>query len=152
MQAALGVSAGVAFVVSVCCFPLYSYIGRRVEERYVLSPADRQSKGDQETMTKAVVIESKEIDSKEVVVEPAKQSKKQKVMKALFYSLNADVHSSITDSQTVAAIHNNAEKFDPKTQMVFEYIQIFTAIVDSFAHGANGTDCSLILHSGGMHT
>merc|ERR1712228_739836 len=34
-------------------------------------------------------------------------------------------------------IHSNAEKFEPKTEAVFRYIQIFTAICDSFAHGAN---------------
>merc|ERR1711998_693985 len=37
----------------------------------------------------------------------------------------------------VAAVHANAEKFDTATELTFEYIQIFTAIVDSFAHGAN---------------
>lgn len=37
----------------------------------------------------------------------------------------------------MAAIHAHAEKFEPRTEMYFEYIQIFTAIVDSFAHGAN---------------
>jgi sodium-dependent phosphate transporter len=34
-------------------------------------------------------------------------------------------------------IHNNAEVFDPKTEYSFKYLQIFTAICDSFSHGAN---------------
>ena len=34
-------------------------------------------------------------------------------------------------------IHNNAEKFDEKTEESFKFLQIFTAICDSFSHGAN---------------
>lgn len=37
----------------------------------------------------------------------------------------------------VQRLHNEAEKFDPKTEEVFKYLQIFTAICDSFSHGAN---------------
>ncbi len=34
-------------------------------------------------------------------------------------------------------IHTTAEKFDEKTEYSFRYLQIFTAICDSFSHGAN---------------
>jgi sodium-dependent phosphate transporter len=37
----------------------------------------------------------------------------------------------------VVSIHNKAEKFDSKTEEVFKYLQIFTAVCDSFSHGAN---------------
>ena len=37
----------------------------------------------------------------------------------------------------VLAIHTDAEKFDPRTEEVFKYLQIFTAICCSFSHGAN---------------
>ena len=37
----------------------------------------------------------------------------------------------------VINIHNNAERFDPKIEEMFKYLQIFTAICDSFSHGAN---------------
>merc|ERR1712022_92865 len=59
------------------------------------------------------------------------------IKKALMTSLNNDPHASIKDEDRVAAIHANAEKFDPQAEAVFRYIQIFTAICDSFAHGAN---------------
>ncbi len=39
--------------------------------------------------------------------------------------------------QTVTALHNDAEKFDPKIEETFKYLQIFSAICDSFSHGAN---------------
>ena len=47
---------------------------------------------------------------------------------------------NITDDRElnrVVALHSNAEKFNPKTEEVFKYLQIFTAICDSFSHGAN---------------
>ena len=34
-------------------------------------------------------------------------------------------------------IHNSAEKFDIRTEEVFKYLQVFSAICDSFSHGAN---------------
>jgi sodium-dependent phosphate transporter len=37
----------------------------------------------------------------------------------------------------VKLIHSNAEKFDKKTEESFKYLQIFTAVCDSFSHGAN---------------
>ena len=36
----------------------------------------------------------------------------------------------------VVALHSNAEKFDTKTEEVFKYLQIFTAICHAFSHGA----------------
>ena len=37
----------------------------------------------------------------------------------------------------VQNIHNLAEKFDPKIEETFKYLQVFSAICDSFSHGAN---------------
>lgn len=56
---------------------------------------------------------------------------------ALTYGISIDIHAAVDDDSTVSAIHSNAEKFDPKTESVFKYIQVFTAVCDSFAHGAN---------------
>ena len=37
----------------------------------------------------------------------------------------------------VNQIHNDAEKFDPKIEEIFKYLQVFSAVCDSFSHGAN---------------
>ena len=53
---------------------------------------------------------------------------------------NNQIELNITnDSQlkTITDIHNNAEKFDVKLEETFKYLQIFSAICDSFSHGAN---------------
>tara|TARA_B100001769_G_scaffold272342_1_gene266591 strand:+ start:68 stop:1510 length:1443 start_codon:yes stop_codon:yes gene_type:complete len=39
--------------------------------------------------------------------------------------------------KTITYIHDNAEKFDDKLEETFKYLQIFSAICDSFSHGAN---------------
>ena len=51
--------------------------------------------------------------------------------------LDYDVHTSAKESQFVANIHDRAEKFDPRAEEVFKYVQVVTAVCDSFAHGAN---------------
>ena len=49
-----------------------------------------------------------------------------------------DLHTEVLEENShVQAIHDNAEKFDEKTEHTFSFIQIFTAAMDSFSHGAN---------------
>ncbi|CAN0180522.1 unnamed protein product, partial [Hapterophycus canaliculatus] len=43
----------------------------------------------------------------------------------------------VEGSREVAAIHANAENFDPRVEEVFKYVQVVSAICDAFAHGAN---------------
>lgn len=43
----------------------------------------------------------------------------------------------IDNDKLVNQIHDNAEKFDEQTEESFKILQIFTAICDSFSHGAN---------------
>jgi sodium-dependent phosphate transporter len=47
-----------------------------------------------------------------------------------------DVHAVVEEDPIVGKIHANAEKFDPKTEVVFSYLQVFSAIAVIFAHGA----------------
>mgnify|MGYP001426291656 FL=1 len=52
-------------------------------------------------------------------------------------NINYDVRGEIINNERVQNIHDNSEKFDEKTEESFKYLQIFTAICDSFSHGAN---------------
>ena len=52
-------------------------------------------------------------------------------------SLKFDIDNIIQEDEIVAKIHEEAEIFEPKTEEFFKSIQIFTAICDSFSHGAN---------------
>lgn len=60
-----------------------------------------------------------------------------KYCRALTKSINYDVSTDINRNKRVKEIHDNSEKFDEKTEESFKFLQIFTAIFDSFSHGAN---------------
>ncbi|KXZ51046.1 hypothetical protein GPECTOR_14g33 [Gonium pectorale] len=52
------------------------------------------------------------------------------------YGMEVDVHKVVEEDPIVAAIHANAEVFDPKAEYAFSYLQVFSAICVIFAHGA----------------
>merc|ERR1712167_134841 len=59
------------------------------------------------------------------------------IMVAMGTSLNTDPHAAVGVDARTTAVHKNAEKFDKNAEAFFTYLQIFSAIFDSFAHGAN---------------
>lgn len=56
--------------------------------------------------------------------------------KFLLKGINTDIHADIHKDKLVSDIHENAEIFDQKTEHVFKYLQVFSAICVIFAHGA----------------
>jgi len=52
-------------------------------------------------------------------------------------ALDTDVDAIVAENDTVNDIHAHAEKFSKRTEVVFRYMQILTAALDAFAHGAN---------------
>lgn len=54
----------------------------------------------------------------------------------LLHGLNVNIHEAVQQDITVADIHERAEVFDPQTELVYQYLQVFSAICVIFAHGA----------------
>lgn len=51
--------------------------------------------------------------------------------------LNADIFECVDGDNTLKHIHDDATKYDPRTEQVFKYLQVISAAAVSFAHGAN---------------
>merc|ERR1711998_800367 len=126
-EVAMGVAALCGLVVAIGCMPFYKKIQQWVTAEFANKDVEKATSATDATLDVPKVDASPE--------EP--MTGMGKIKKALMTSLNNDPHASIKDEDRVAAIHANAEKFDPQAEAVFRYIQIFTAICDSFAHGAN---------------
>jgi len=50
--------------------------------------------------------------------------------------MNTDIHDIVKEDPFIAALHARAEKFDPRVEYVFGYLQVFSAICVIFSHGA----------------
>lgn len=55
----------------------------------------------------------------------------------LTYGANFDVHEVVDTDERIGAIHYHSERFDWKAESVFKYLQVFTGMTNSFAHGSN---------------
>jgi len=128
---AMGLSALIGVVVALALIPMYAKI-----KEWVLA-ADVAAKDVEGAVKVSTTTDGEGAKKEKVEVEKVELTMMAKAKKMMLTSLDTDPHASIQDEQNVAAIHENAEKFDPQAEAVFRYIQIFTAICDSFAHGAN---------------
>ena len=82
--------------------------------------------------------EIKQLNNTEKTVLQIKDKKGiSKCLKILKENINYDVSEIKKNNDEIQTIHDNSEKFDEKTEESFKYLQVFTAICDSFSHGAN---------------
>ncbi|KAI7842860.1 hypothetical protein COHA_003478 [Chlorella ohadii] len=68
---------------------------------------------------------------------PLRDLRKSRIYGALTKSSNFDIHGVISEDEKVHDLHANGEQFDKKTELSFKYLQVFTAMCNSFAHGSN---------------
>ncbi|GAQ85424.1 phosphate transporter [Klebsormidium nitens] len=59
------------------------------------------------------------------------------LVRTVMYGANYDIHDAIAKDDHVAEMWEGAEVFDFKTERLFRYLQVFSAMVMSFAHGSN---------------
>ena len=64
-------------------------------------------------------------------------SKIKSLFRTVTQGLQEDVHDVVGEDDHVGEVHDSAENFDARTEESFKYLQVFTAMCDSFSHGAN---------------
>lgn len=60
-----------------------------------------------------------------------------KTKKLLTKGTTYDIHEVVQTNDVIKKIHEHAEKFDPEVEVIFSYLQVFSAIALIFSHGSN---------------
>jgi len=114
----IAAAAGTAVIASVILIPI---LKKRAQKQ--LEEAEKQSiqvKGDEEVAAEA---------------EPTTFFGKLKA--AAMKGVEQDIHANTMQDESVFDMHERFEQFDPKAEIAFQYLQVFSACCVSFAHGAN---------------
>jgi len=80
---------------------------------------------------------TREYSSSEYSMRSGKPKPTKTFAQRLGNGVNKDLHEITEIDDRTKSIHDNAEVFDPRAEEVFKYLQVFTAMCDAFAHGAN---------------
>uniref|UniRef100_A0A7S2W464 Phosphate transporter n=1 Tax=Mucochytrium quahogii TaxID=96639 RepID=A0A7S2W464_9STRA len=132
---AFGVATGIAAVIAVLVWLFLVKRMRKVIEN--AEPEDIESlpgstsvdESDDEAPSKNPETNKLEIGQVSTQVADKKMTWKQRN--------DAAIHGAEHKCERVNTIHDQAQKYDPRAEMAFGYIQVFTACAMSFAHGAN---------------
>jgi len=118
---AILISTGIGIVSGLLIVPCIPYLKSNVETKFVNenSPERQQC-----------------INTNSITITDD-MNKCEKCITNIKNNINYDVRGEIINNPRVQNIHDNSEKFDERTEESFKYLQIFTAICDSFSHGAN---------------
>ena len=123
----IAISAGVGVAVGVLFIPAYMVCKKRIVEGKFVPPP----------LAIEVAEGATEEKKAEATTEEKPKGMLNGIMIAMGTSLNTDPHAAVGVDARTTAVHKNAEKFDKNAEAFFTYLQIFSAIFDSFAHGAN---------------
>ena len=115
-------------------FTFIPYVKRKINKEKEKESTELAVK---ETQVEVEMVSTKESIPVQVEVE---KSEKADVKDSIAEHLkeHQNIHAELEDEKSkVYQMHKNAEVFDPSTEKMFTYLQIITAVFNSFAHGAN---------------
>mmetsp|Transcript_38607 Transcript_38607/g.91507 ORF Transcript_38607/g.91507 Transcript_38607/m.91507 type:complete len:578 (+) Transcript_38607:91-1824(+) len=125
------VIGGVAALIVT--FGVVPFLKKRVDREFEAAEQAEAAKAQAAEEGAEKGVDEGKVQIESVEAEPEKKN----FWSTITSGANHDVHSAIEEDDAVNAIHEFSEKFDPKTEESFKYLQVFTAICDSFSHGAN---------------
>ena len=120
---------------------LYVGLASAVATAFLLPTIIKRIDSKHELMDSAEV-EMMDVEGEEKVEDDFSESvgapvKAESMVEYIKDQLSCDPHRDIKKTEVVTKIHDNLTKHNTKTEDFFSYVQVFTAIVDSFSHGAN---------------
>ena len=120
LDVAFGSAFGIGAISALITLPLVPRLKNYVSKKFTLENEGSTTSSDSSKNDDSIVVELNNTMTDEIVTKR--------------HEFNIKNQKEL---DKVISIHKNAEKFDTKTEEVFKYLQIFTAICDAFSHGAN---------------
>ena len=121
VEVAFGSAFGIGVFGALVTLPMVPRLKNYVSKKFMLENENTSSNNSESSK-----------NDENMVVELS-----EKIMTDEIISKKHELNIKNKELDKVISIHKNAEKFDSKTEEVFKYLQIFTAVCDAFSHGAN---------------
>ena len=136
---------GIGGVSAIAVYPITTRIQARIEEKFnkpanikdVEANIKKKGKSPNEVETELQASDDSVDSMDDYKVDCIERIDCTGMAKYVNKSMKIDLDKVITGDENILAIHDSAEKFEPKTEELFKSLQVFTAICDSFSHGAN---------------
>ena len=153
-DAKLSVVLPISFGVGAFCGLIWlvlvgPFIKKRVERNIALrgddnvAAAEELEEGNAKTVDGPMKestdeVEEENVDADEVLPEPEVVAKRSITQRFADATYGQDLQTqSFHESHKAEALWQDAEQFDEHAEELFTYVQVFTACLNSFAHGAN---------------
>ena len=132
------VAVGVAGLASIIGFPFLRKAAQKVDEEGNSIDVEKvalDGEFDEGNWQKRIAdqLKPKHVDPND----KSTGAKLTRARNAMLKGISTDIHEDVQHDEHTLAMHDAAEKFDPRTEQIFKYLQVLSACAVSFAHGAN---------------
>lgn len=128
LEIALPVALGIGITSSLITLPLVPKLKKYVESKLFIKNCENDNENDNNNDKNNIELKASGEDT--IISDEILNYE-------IIKNQNTLNIKSTRELSRIVDLHNNAEKFNEKTEEVFKYLQVFTAICDAFSHGAN---------------
>jgi len=128
------IAAATAFIITALAMPYMS--GKAAEAAEALE-IEMKEKGDIDHSPHKSSAEDSRQETALGQEEKVADAREQGIIGFVKGQMEKDVYESLKTDNVVGGIHERVQRHDAHTEELFKYVQVFTAIIDSFSHGAN---------------